>query len=67
MQRWLYGQLQNSRMWLSRAQGIGMPIRVRLSQDELHGSFVGLDEEGRLLLRGADGSMTTISAGDVFF
>lgn len=53
--------------WLSRAQGIGMPIRVRLSQDELHGTFVGLDEEGRLLLRGADGSMTTISAGDVFF
>ncbi|WP_197673722.1 biotin--[acetyl-CoA-carboxylase] ligase [Stappia sp. ES.058] len=53
--------------WISRATGIGNPIRVRLSQDELHGTFVGLDEEGRLLLRGEDGSMTTISAGDVFF
>jgi BirA family biotin operon repressor/biotin-[acetyl-CoA-carboxylase] ligase len=53
--------------WISRATGVGNPIRVCLSQDELHGIFVGLDEEGRLLLRGGDGSMTTISAGDVFF
>ncbi|WP_208979006.1 biotin--[acetyl-CoA-carboxylase] ligase [Stappia stellulata] len=53
--------------WLARAQGIGLPIRVRFERTELHGTFVGLDEEGRLLLRGEDGSMTTVSAGDVFF
>ncbi|MBA4613243.1 biotin--[acetyl-CoA-carboxylase] ligase [Stappia taiwanensis] len=53
--------------WRGRATGIGRPIRVRLADRELEGVFVGLDDEGRLLLRGEDGANRVISAGDVFF
>ena len=52
--------------WLSRARGIGEAITVRLPTREITGIFSGLDEEGRLLLR-HDGTLETISAGDVFF
>jgi BirA family biotin operon repressor/biotin-[acetyl-CoA-carboxylase] ligase len=45
---------------------VGKEIRVRLPGRELSGRFETLDEHGRLLLRLADGSMQTITAGDVF-
>lgn len=51
--------------WLARAQGIGQPIRVRLPKTELHGIFVGLDEDGALLLETA-GTRRRIAAGEVF-
>jgi len=51
--------------WLKRAAGIGEEIRVRLPERELAGRFQGLDEAGRLLLEGADGTETII-VGDVF-
>ncbi len=51
--------------WLARATGLGEPIRVRLPDKDLSGRFRGLDDDGRLLLEGADG-VATISAGDVF-
>jgi BirA family biotin operon repressor/biotin-[acetyl-CoA-carboxylase] ligase len=51
--------------WLARATGLGEPIRVRLPTRELAGRFKGLDEDGRLLLEGADG-IAPIAAGDVF-
>jgi len=51
--------------WLKRAAGIGEEIRVRLPERELAGRFRGLDEAGRLLLEGPDGTETVI-AGDVF-
>jgi len=53
--------------WLARAVGIGGPIRVRLMRGEDHGVFEGIDDEGLLILAGADGSRRKISAGDVFF
>lgn len=52
--------------WLSRARGIGEAITVRLPTREVTGTFSGLDDEGRLLLR-HDGGLESISAGDVFF
>ena len=52
--------------WLARAAGRGGNIRVRLADAELTGRFTDLDECGRLLLTGADGSITTVAAGDVF-
>lgn len=52
--------------WLGRARGIGEAITVRLPTREITGIFVGLDGEGRLLLR-HDGGLEPISAGDVFF
>ena len=52
--------------WLAHAQGVGKDIRVRLPGRELHGRFEALDEHGRLLLRLADGTVQTVTAGDVF-
>jgi BirA family biotin operon repressor/biotin-[acetyl-CoA-carboxylase] ligase len=52
--------------WLERAAGIGGQMRVRLPNREFVGRFEALDERGRLLLRLPDGSLQTITAGDVF-
>jgi BirA family biotin operon repressor/biotin-[acetyl-CoA-carboxylase] ligase len=52
--------------WLERATGLGTEIRVRLSQRELAGHFQALDEAGRLVLRLPDGSVETVSSGEVF-
>src|SRR6516164_3216857 len=52
--------------WLARASGMGEDVRVRLAERELVGRFEALDEAGALVLRLADGSTTTIAAGDVF-
>jgi BirA family transcriptional regulator, biotin operon repressor / biotin---[acetyl-CoA-carboxylase] ligase len=52
--------------WLERAAGLGGEMGVRLPDREFVGRFEALDERGRLLLRRADGSLQTITAGDVF-
>jgi BirA family biotin operon repressor/biotin-[acetyl-CoA-carboxylase] ligase len=51
--------------WLKRAASLGEEIRVRLPEREMSGRFEGLDEGGRLLLRG-QGGVTTVTAGEVF-
>jgi BirA family transcriptional regulator, biotin operon repressor / biotin---[acetyl-CoA-carboxylase] ligase len=53
--------------WLQSAAGLGDPIRVRLDEEELFGTFVGLDSDGALKLSFPDGSQRRIMAGDVFF
>jgi BirA family biotin operon repressor/biotin-[acetyl-CoA-carboxylase] ligase len=52
--------------WLERATAIGGEMRVRLPGRELFGRGEALDERGRLILRLADGTLQTITAGDVF-
>jgi BirA family biotin operon repressor/biotin-[acetyl-CoA-carboxylase] ligase len=52
--------------WLDRAMGIGGEMRVRLPNREFSGRAEALDERGRLLLRLPDGTLQTITAGDVF-
>jgi BirA family biotin operon repressor/biotin-[acetyl-CoA-carboxylase] ligase len=52
--------------WLSRAHGIGEQITVRNNGTQVQGRFVGLDQAGRLLLELHNGTLTKISAGDVF-
>jgi BirA family biotin operon repressor/biotin-[acetyl-CoA-carboxylase] ligase len=52
--------------WLSRAQGIGRPVVVRLPDREMHGTFMALDDSGALLLELPDGRRQTVTAGDVF-
>ena len=52
--------------WSKRAAGLGQTLRVRLPGRELSGRFDGLDDEGRLLLD-QNGSVTAISAGEIFF
>ena len=52
--------------WIARAAGIGNDMQVRLSGREFLGRFEALDEQGRLLLRLADGGLQAITAGEVF-
>ena len=53
--------------WLAQARGIGQSISVRTGDRVDSGTFETLDEQGRLILCAADGTMRTISAGDVYF
>ena len=53
--------------WLRHATGLGAPCRVNLASETLTGRFEALDNEGRLVLMGDDGSRRAISAGDLFF
>ena len=53
--------------WLDLAAGMGGEMRVRLPKNrEFVGRAEALDERGQLLLRLADGTLQTITAGDVF-
>ena len=52
--------------WLARAGGLGGPIRARLSNEERHGVFEGIDADGALLLN-EQGLVRPIAAGEVFF
>ncbi len=52
--------------WLSRALGLGQPIRVRLPERETTGCFETIDDAGRLVLRTARGEVETVASGDVF-
>jgi BirA family biotin operon repressor/biotin-[acetyl-CoA-carboxylase] ligase len=52
--------------WLACARGIGEQITVRNNGAEVQGRFVWLDQAGRLLLELRNGTLTKISAGDVF-
>ncbi len=55
------------RDWLMRARGVGKPIVVRLPDEELHGHFEHLDDDGALVLLMDSGSRRKILAGDVFW
>jgi BirA family biotin operon repressor/biotin-[acetyl-CoA-carboxylase] ligase len=52
--------------WLSKAFGMGEVIRVRLPNEVFFGDFMGLDEEGALLVN-VDGRTRKVYSGDVFF
>jgi BirA family transcriptional regulator, biotin operon repressor / biotin---[acetyl-CoA-carboxylase] ligase len=51
--------------WLANAAGLGDPIRIAGAQSQREGIFSTLDEHGRLVLDGANGS-EIIEAGDLF-
>jgi BirA family transcriptional regulator, biotin operon repressor / biotin---[acetyl-CoA-carboxylase] ligase len=52
--------------WLARAAGVGVPILVSQPDGERTGRFETLDAAGRLVLRLENGSIETITAGEVF-
>jgi len=66
LREWQAGFAPIRAAWLARAAGLGGDLRARLGTRELTGRFEGLDEDGRLLLRRADGTLETIAAGEVF-
>jgi BirA family biotin operon repressor/biotin-[acetyl-CoA-carboxylase] ligase len=51
--------------WLARASGLGEQVRVRLERSTLCGRFLDLDDDGALVLDGAQGRRR-IAAGEVF-
>lgn len=52
--------------WQHRAYPVGTPLRVTLDDaGTVQGAFAGLDPDGALRLRLADGSLRVIHAGDV--
>jgi BirA family biotin operon repressor/biotin-[acetyl-CoA-carboxylase] ligase len=52
-------------LWLGRAAGVGQAVSVQLGDKSLCGIFETIDDTGRLMLRGDDGSLVPISAGEV--
>ncbi len=55
------------RYWEANAHPRGTALSAKLPDgEELHGLFTGLDEDGALQLRLADGSIRAIHAADVF-
>jgi BirA family biotin operon repressor/biotin-[acetyl-CoA-carboxylase] ligase len=53
--------------WLASAHGIGDTIAASTGTDRLTGIFVGVDEDGGLLVDDFDGRRHAIAAGDVVF
>ncbi len=53
--------------WTARAHGLGELCVARLGTETLEGIAEGLDGDGALRLRLADGRMRRVTAGDVFF
>jgi len=50
-----------------RAYGLGQPATARLPAETVYGIAEGLDADGSLRLKAADGSIRRITAVDVFF
>lgn len=66
--RWLedgFGPVRQT--WLSHAKGLGEAVEVRLPKETLSGIFKDLDDRGALRIELPDGTVRTISAGDVHF
>ena len=53
--------------WTARAHGLGELCVARLGTETLEGIAEGLDGDGALRLRLADGRVRRVTAGDVFF
>jgi BirA family biotin operon repressor/biotin-[acetyl-CoA-carboxylase] ligase len=52
--------------WLARASGLRETLQVTVADRTIEGRFEGLDAVGRLLLRRPDGTVETVTAGEVF-
>jgi BirA family biotin operon repressor/biotin-[acetyl-CoA-carboxylase] ligase len=67
LSRWRDGIAPVRDRWLARAHPIGTALTARLADGtSLDGLFGGLDKDGALMLRLADGTVRAIHAGDVF-
>ena len=53
--------------WTQRAHGLGSPCVANLGAESVQGVAEGLDVDGALRLRLADGAIRRITAGDIFF
>lgn len=51
--------------WLALAHPIGAQVTVKRSDQIVEGAFAGLADDGALLLRGANGAIRTVTAGEL--
>jgi BirA family biotin operon repressor/biotin-[acetyl-CoA-carboxylase] ligase len=67
LSRWRDGIAPVRDRWIARAHPIGTALTARLADgSSVDGLFGGLDGDGALILRLADGTSRVIHAGDVF-
>jgi len=67
LERWRSDLIGLMGLWLESAHPVGTALSVRFSPDEqVEGSFAGLEPDGALRLRLADGSDHVVRAADVF-
>jgi BirA family transcriptional regulator, biotin operon repressor / biotin---[acetyl-CoA-carboxylase] ligase len=67
LSRWRDGIAPVRERWLARAHPVGTALTARLADGtSVDGLFGGLDAQGALILRLADGTSRVIHAGDVF-
>jgi BirA family biotin operon repressor/biotin-[acetyl-CoA-carboxylase] ligase len=55
------------RLWLDRAAGLGEEVAARTGTEVVRGTFETIDDEGRLIVRLANGSSRAVTAGEVHF
>ncbi len=53
--------------WLERAAGLGGPVALKVGERVLSGVFETIDEDGRLMVRTADGGLEAVAAAEVHF
>lgn len=53
--------------WLARAANLGKSIQVKVGEETCSGVFATIDVNGRLMLRLSDGTIRSITAGDVAY
>jgi BirA family transcriptional regulator, biotin operon repressor / biotin---[acetyl-CoA-carboxylase] ligase len=58
-----YGAVREE--WLARCNFLGRQVRISFQEKELAGAAEGIDEDGALLVRLADGKIERVLAGDV--
>lgn len=61
------GLSQIRKLWLARAAGLGAEVAVKVDGDIKRGVFETIDDDGRFVIRDANGAAVTIAAGDVHF
>jgi BirA family biotin operon repressor/biotin-[acetyl-CoA-carboxylase] ligase len=60
-----FGQIRE--LWLARASGLGEEVAVRVGEAVYGGVFDTIDDDGRLVIRAHDGTVRSISAGEIHF
>lgn len=53
--------------WLARAAGLGSEVAVKVDGRVVRGIFETIDEDCRFVIRGNDGDVVAVAAGDVHF
>ena len=53
--------------WLENAYGVGQPVTARMADKSAHGVFEGIDADGNLIMREADGQTRIINSAAVHF